>query len=62
MYTDGVLEGKDAAGTAYGKKRMREVVEGSLDGGPESVALNLMDDFMAHNGKKRWMTTLRWQR
>jgi len=52
MYTDGLLEGKDSQGAQYGKKRMREVIEGSLDAGPDGIIHNLMEDFMVHNGSK----------
>lgn len=52
LYTDGLLEGKNAEGTQYGKKHTRQVLEAALAGGPQNMINTLMSDFMTHNGDK----------
>jgi sigma-B regulation protein RsbU (phosphoserine phosphatase) len=52
MYTDGIIEGKNAEGEMYGKKKTRKMIEANLGGGPDQVVSALMADFMNHNGTK----------
>jgi sigma-B regulation protein RsbU (phosphoserine phosphatase) len=52
LYTDGLMEGKDLTGRMYGKKRVREVVDGALPHGPSRVISDLMADFRKHNEGK----------
>ncbi|MEK7691083.1 MAG: SpoIIE family protein phosphatase [Bdellovibrionota bacterium] len=52
LYTDGLMEGKNAEGTMYGKKRVKKVLEGSLASGPEGMIEALVADFKQHNGEK----------
>lgn len=52
MYTDGLTEGKNAAGEMFGKKRVRKAVQAGLSQGPKVVIESLMAEFLAHNGSK----------
>lgn len=52
FYSDGILEGKNAAGVQYGKKRARKILETQCDRGEDHLIDSLVADFMAHNGDK----------
>jgi sigma-B regulation protein RsbU (phosphoserine phosphatase) len=52
MYTDGLMEGKDAGGAMYGKKRTRKLVEAHLASGPDQVIAELVKDFTEYNAGK----------
>lgn len=52
LYTDGITEGKSPTGEMFGKKRVRKILEASLNGGPELMIQNLVRDFKAHNQDK----------
>lgn len=54
LYTDGLLEGKDLGGEQFGKKRVKKLVEGALERGPEAVLQDLMEPFLAHNTGKEF--------
>ncbi len=50
LYTDGLMENKSVEGEQYGKKRVKEVVEGALVGGPRGVIDALKVAYMKYNG------------
>jgi serine phosphatase RsbU (regulator of sigma subunit) len=50
LYTDGLMENKNEAVEQYGKKRVREVVEGALPKGPAGVIEALKVAYRAFNG------------
>lgn len=52
LYTDGIMEGKSLNGEMYGKKRVRKLVEGQIDKGPDQVLKTLVGDFLQHNDGK----------
>jgi sigma-B regulation protein RsbU (phosphoserine phosphatase) len=54
LYTDGLIEGKNASGEQYGKKKTKQLLEEMLSRGKDAQALvdGLMRSFMAHNGAK----------
>ncbi|OFZ81050.1 MAG: hypothetical protein A2583_13765 [Bdellovibrionales bacterium RIFOXYD1_FULL_53_11] len=52
LYTDGLLEGTNAVGEQFGKKRAIRLVESKLAEGPEAVIDTALGDFMKHNGLK----------
>lgn len=52
LYTDGITEGKNRAGTMYGKKQVRKIVEGALGSGPDGMLTALVKDFARHNENK----------
>jgi serine phosphatase RsbU (regulator of sigma subunit) len=52
FFTDGLLEGKNADGAMYGKKRARNVLEANYGHSEEHVLNVLVKDFMDHNGDK----------
>src|SRR5690606_5202339 len=53
LYTDGLMENTNTAGEQYGKKRVREVVEGSLAAGPRGVIDALKVAYMEYNGTEK---------
>jgi serine phosphatase RsbU (regulator of sigma subunit) len=52
LYTDGLMEGTDAGGEQYGKKRTRKTFEEALPGGALAAIEALMKDFKSFNGPK----------
>lgn len=52
LYTDGIIEGTNSAGEEFGKKRLRKLVEKTVQGGPQKVVDQLMQDFNHHNTGK----------
>jgi len=52
LYTDGLLEGRNAGGEMFGKRKAMKTVEENLNKGPEAVIKILMDGFLKHNGNK----------
>ena len=52
FYTDGLLEGKNAAGAMYGKKKARKILESFYGRGEDALVDTLVKDFMEHNGTK----------
>ncbi|MBC7385704.1 MAG: SpoIIE family protein phosphatase [Cryobacterium sp.] len=53
LYTDGLMENKNLGGEQYGKKRVKEVVESSLAGGPRAVIDALKIAYMNYNGTEK---------
>ncbi|MBI3543758.1 MAG: SpoIIE family protein phosphatase [Deltaproteobacteria bacterium] len=53
FYTDGLLDGKDREGHAYGKKQVRKVIEDAISHDPQTLIDGLMSDFLAHNANKK---------
>jgi sigma-B regulation protein RsbU (phosphoserine phosphatase) len=51
LYTDGLMENKNVEGEQYGKKRVKEVVEGALVNGPRGIIDALKLAYMEYNGK-----------
>jgi hypothetical protein len=45
LHTDGLTDARNPNGDAYGKSRMRTVVENSVAGGPDRIATLLTNDF-----------------
>jgi sigma-B regulation protein RsbU (phosphoserine phosphatase) len=52
FYTDGLTEGKSMAGDMFGKKRVRQLVEGNLPNGPAAIVNALITEFMQFNDGK----------
>jgi sigma-B regulation protein RsbU (phosphoserine phosphatase) len=52
FYTDGLTEGKSTAGDMFGKKRVRQIVEGNLSNGPATIVNALISEFMKFNEGK----------
>jgi sigma-B regulation protein RsbU (phosphoserine phosphatase) len=52
FYTDGLTEGKSTAGDMFGKKRVRQIVEGNLANGPATIVNALISEFMKFNEGK----------
>ncbi len=52
FYTDGLTEGKSTAGDMFGKKRVRQLVEGNLSNGPGMIVEALIKEFMEFNQGK----------
>jgi sigma-B regulation protein RsbU (phosphoserine phosphatase) len=52
FYTDGLTEGKSVAGDMFGKKRVRQIVEGNLSNGPGTIVNSLIKEFMKFNEGK----------
>jgi serine phosphatase RsbU (regulator of sigma subunit) len=52
LYTDGLTEGKNQAGEMFGKKKVRQLVEGQAPQGPDAIVSKLIEGFMAHNKDK----------
>jgi sigma-B regulation protein RsbU (phosphoserine phosphatase) len=50
LYTDGLMENTNPQNEQFGKKRVKEVVEGSLAGGPRGVIDALKKAYMEYNG------------
>jgi sigma-B regulation protein RsbU (phosphoserine phosphatase) len=50
LYTDGLMENTNEAKEQYGKKRVKQVVEASLGGGPRGVIDALKIAYMEYNG------------
>jgi sigma-B regulation protein RsbU (phosphoserine phosphatase) len=55
LYTDGLMENKNEAVEQYGKKRVREVVEGALPKGPLGVIEALKVAYRAFNGNVKML-------
>jgi sigma-B regulation protein RsbU (phosphoserine phosphatase) len=51
LYTDGLLEGLDANGAMYGKKRARQLAGDAARGGAEEVIQKVLADFQGFAGK-----------
>lgn len=52
LYTDGLMEGKNLADEMFGKKRVKKLVESTVEAGPDAMLKALMDDFMPFNEGK----------
>jgi sigma-B regulation protein RsbU (phosphoserine phosphatase) len=53
LYTDGLMENTNKAGEQYGKKRVKEVVESNLNGGPAGVIAALKTAYRQYNGETK---------
>lgn len=52
LYTDGMTEAKNTAGAMFGKKRLKQLVEGNLKGGPDKIIEVLTREIMEYNQGK----------
>jgi len=52
LYTDGIIEGMDAQGNEFGKKRVRKLIQSKAKAGPDAILDHLISEFKDHNGTK----------
>ncbi len=53
LYTDGLMENTNPQNEQYGKKRVKEVVEANLKGGPRGIIDALKVAYMQYNGNAK---------
>lgn len=52
FYTDGILDAKNEAGDAFGKRRLRKAIEGAINEDPKTIITDLILEFYTHTLNK----------